>query len=760
MAAGSHYRAVSSTEDASYYNTYVPAEFRETITTGFPRDNVEGAYESSEIHAAKQGPSHGVQEVQGSTSYQGAAGFNHTPTTTPQDAERPKVVLKRSLNPLSNIVHLLALASTIPVLWLNFQPVYWADETDWRSKWYLFNMNQQDSFNALQFAAKIHEIFVVGSVSAMVMYLVRGRLIGRRGLPFGLVVGAYQIGSAEYFGSKSFRVPLFRSVIGRQWRVTAIAVLIGLSIVYANMVGPASATLLIPNLDWYPVSDPFNGLPLATFLSPYDLDWISDPGLYPRFLNVSEDYSAGCANATDIDTNFCPGAGFSQLDAWFQGWAMSGIQHDPLMDVLLGKMQRQVISRTVGANKTEPGVAVASTIHAEIALLLDLFSQYVDKHNVGKVSRIGRPKIIVSDGTPVFSPLVQVQCNGVDQRTALASLQDGNSLHFATDLMQNFSTDRNAYESDTWQVPTDLWSTVDASESGLSFTWIPASKVRGASNEGESLEASITALARVPVVVEKTHPNGTTFHEQESLIAGCVVDARWAATAIAYDSKKSNAVDFNLSDPTQLLNSDNTKWKDGINGSDFGVSDIIALDMAWAATLNEQKVTDNNVTVNAITLLLSRFVGDSNVTNSSGDYVDYANFVPIGSNLSTPSYYANVTATISTLLSNMIADGIARTNYMLFHLFIELSRELINGTVTAGDLQVQAGFWGSDPSQMPVSRLHGLDHVELTVERYGWGYGLNPPTAKFAVAVLLIYVIMLVMFQALSTFIWLPAGAG
>ncbi|KAF3023687.1 hypothetical protein E8E14_013690 [Neopestalotiopsis sp. 37M] len=662
-------------------------------------------------------------EMQEPPGYEGAAMLSqhgtelqYPPTKTSYHPEDSKTALTRSFNLWknlrNNLVHLLALATTVPVLWLNFSNKYWADETNWRKKWFLFNMNQQDSFNALQFAAKLHEIFVAASVSAMIMHIVRRKLVGRSGLPFGLVVGAYQIGSAEYFKSKSFVVPFFKSIFRSQWNVVFVALIVGISIVYVNMIGPASAALLIPALDWYPVKDPFNSLPLTTYFMPSNSNIITDHELYPRSFKISD---KPC-------------------------WALSGMQYDPLIDVFLGKMKRPVVSRIAGDSEREPGIAVASTIHTQIARALDLFSQYVDLNSVGNINNVQRPRYTISHETPIYSPLVQVQCSGVDQRSALESLHIGSNLSFATNLMQNFSKEQNFYKSGTWQVPTSLWSEADASTDAVNFTWIPASVIQGMDGTLGALDASIAALARVPVAMEWTWENGTNTTEQDSLVVSCILDARWARTAVSYDPKQDSTAHFNLTDPTKLL--DETL---GSFASDFGVSDTIILDTDWADLLNlPQVIPDDtsNTTVPSFQLLLSRFVDDFTEHNDT-----FRTFYAIRPNYTQDPFYANVTNTIEILLSTLVVDGISRANDIGFYFPIELSKESDNGTVTIDDILRQAGSWDISPiTNYSVSDLEHLDHIDFTVERYGWGYGLNPPTAKFAVAILLAYVAGLILF--------------
>jgi hypothetical protein len=155
--------------------------------------------------------------------------------------EKPKTPLRRHFNPLRHMIHLIALAASGAVLQLSFRSVYWSDETEWNRKWYLLELGQQNTLNALQFVAKVHEILVVASLSSMVIHIVRRKLVGQEGIPFGLLVGAYQVGSAEYLFSGSFGHPFLKTLRPFSAKTFMFALGLALAIIYANMIGPASA---------------------------------------------------------------------------------------------------------------------------------------------------------------------------------------------------------------------------------------------------------------------------------------------------------------------------------------------------------------------------------------------------------------------------------------------------------------------------------------------------------------------------------------
>ena len=95
----------------------------------------------------------------------------------------------------------MALGLTIAVLQLSFRNVYFADVG---SKGLLGSLDVNESIKAIQFAAKFHEIFMVASLSAIVAHLTRSCLLGKRGVPLGLVSAPFKVGSMDYIFSREF----------------------------------------------------------------------------------------------------------------------------------------------------------------------------------------------------------------------------------------------------------------------------------------------------------------------------------------------------------------------------------------------------------------------------------------------------------------------------------------------------------------------------------------------------------------------------
>lgn len=115
--------------------------------------------------------------------------------------EPRKVVLQRGFTFWAfrkYMIHLAALSVTWAVVTNNIRNAYAWDQ----GKLKLFTDTK--ALNALQFAAKLHEIVIVGSLSSIVLHHVRRKLMNAEGIPLGLLASGYQPGSVENLCSLGF----------------------------------------------------------------------------------------------------------------------------------------------------------------------------------------------------------------------------------------------------------------------------------------------------------------------------------------------------------------------------------------------------------------------------------------------------------------------------------------------------------------------------------------------------------------------------
>ncbi|KAI1114829.1 hypothetical protein F5Y14DRAFT_154537 [Nemania sp. NC0429] len=657
--------------------------------------------------------------------------------------EKPKIALTKRFSWLHPLVHLLPVGVTLGILQLSLRWVYLDDDTRYDTRWQA----------VLQFPAKVHEILVVGSLSAMVLHIFRRMLVNSKGIPLGLMVGAFQIGSAEYLISKSFVKPLRHSLMHGQYKTFLVAVALGLAILFSFLVGPASAGALIPVLAWWDMPRPFNdSLPLTSYIGR------STSELYPLTLQRSS-INPDCLG-DDWDYQGCPAEGYNVLVDWawtrvkerYRYNVTEGQHYNPVMlSSFSGQVQREIVTELMAAKNSSTAAAITATLHSSALALTDALWHYISSNVVGKINKVKHPKLIVSRDTPVSIPLVQVQCVSYDYGKA----RSGNPpLTFETSAMvDDFSNSgSNTYSWMDWVVPDAEWNFTRP----LNITkvrWVDAASIKG--TQGDPLHASLAAIVTVPKSYQFTLASGPKIPDQRSFTSPCIIDARWATTDVTFDTTDV-VVGTSLTDwlnSANLLTGDVdvraklSKWK---------ISDPIAISPDWAATLNTVNITtpaaDQGIYLGLdfVERLIQEFV---NVREQDDGTVNL-DFYP-SSGQTTPADIAN---DLAIILSTTIADWLSRSTFRDTNFTTVLSAPAgPDGAVSTVDLLIQRSPNAFRTAQPAALLAADQTPVVFRVQRYGWGYGLNTDTIWFSVVILLMHAFLVAVYFAYSFVFWLRA---
>lgn len=136
----------------------------------------------------------------------------------------------RSAAAVYSLLHLVPLGAALALLilqWTNF----------------LTNFADNDT-TALQFVAKLHELFMQMSLAEMVVCLIRTE--GVNGfIPLGMLSGIDRATQLSYLWSLDFWSTL-RSSILRGWRQISFILLMFVLVLLTSVLGPSSAILMIP----------------------------------------------------------------------------------------------------------------------------------------------------------------------------------------------------------------------------------------------------------------------------------------------------------------------------------------------------------------------------------------------------------------------------------------------------------------------------------------------------------------------------------
>ena len=102
-----------------------------------------------------------------------------------------------------------------------------------------------------QFGAKLHEMTAQASIAAVVFSYVRYELSLGQGLPFGALFSGLQVSQASYLWSMEFWGSICSKNLSFRRKI-GMAATIAIAILLAATVGPSSAILLIPRLEYWP----------------------------------------------------------------------------------------------------------------------------------------------------------------------------------------------------------------------------------------------------------------------------------------------------------------------------------------------------------------------------------------------------------------------------------------------------------------------------------------------------------------------------
>ncbi|KAH0425214.1 hypothetical protein CcaCcLH18_11107 [Colletotrichum camelliae] len=672
-----------------------------------------------------------------------------TPAAKDPTAEKPnpRVLLARRLWDKTWLIHFAAVAFTGAVVQFTFREFYWFDEDNWDSAWLSHIARQDVTINVLQFVAKVHEILIVASVSAMVMHACRRMLVGD-GIPFGFLTGAYQVSSAEWLFSKNYiwaakkRRP---DTSSRHYISTRKHVAMGLAAlcicVYCNTVGPSSAIVVIPELGWWEVKSSLHDSVGVSYV-------MTSLGRFFPLALTDESIPSGCNYTTSVNGTWCPQSGYDELEMWAK--TVSGGGPFSPMDITQADsgVRRQVSSSTMGREvKNEAAgednarlLSVATTPHSSLTELSGAFWSYVEAHEIAGVERIGRPQLYPKE--EVYSPLVQVQCK-IFAYTDTRSASVGDEVvkpFFDTSEMRNFTAlareEEASYQKRTWPVPEQFWNYArdHGSLNRTNFTWVDAAAIFPES-------PSLASVLEVPMVL----CHGADHCAQDSLIIPCMMDVRWAGVEVSLDPNKDRLLQHNLSDLSKTFKD---KWDDPKIHKWEPLQSLSAqnvpISMEWANLLNEPmndtRSGSGNVILNttAMASLFEKFVYSSESLNRNFTAPLFRQDTPF------PEMVDSVGRTVARVISHTLVDGMSRVTYWND---LGLVREdYNNGTFSAVDLTNIAGGLIAKPQNTNTTMLANWTTFHWKLRRYGYGFGFASRTTQFGVVILLAHVAMVLVY--------------
>lgn len=441
---------------------------------------------------------------------------------------------------------------TFGILQLSWRGVYWKDLDD-------SNSSQNSALTTIQFVAKLHEICIVASLSAITLLQIQSVIVDGDGVPFGLLTSAYRISSITYLWSWEFWSALLErrlsQVHHKKFRLFTIVILASS---LTAVAGQSSAITLLPRLDWWPVSSP-------TLDSTLNYIGNNSFELWPQILTAKHLPGSDFLTSTGYQNEYYPSAGRSVFEPWYNSpWGPEPNLTIPISD---SSMIRFLASSEHAYEHIRTGMTLSSTMHDIAAKTLTCafgavtggFAPFIGQFD----SQIGRPIVHQSllHGESLHKPLVSTQCRSyrIEQRNKNFPFE-----------MHHFFLGSNE-SSDAWRIPNATWNTSTNLWNPTKFSWIES--------DSNSNSPSIAAVSVVtlPSPGKRPHPPSISDDTHRRVVA-CAIDAWWLPVDIWIDPKTDNAIHDNMADV--VLDGVGTTLKK------LAGAQRIAINKSWADALN------------------------------------------------------------------------------------------------------------------------------------------------------------------------------
>lgn len=206
-------------------------------------------------------------------------------------------------------IHIPPTIISVALLLLNYYTIYFDDPGA---------SHQNLLFNGLQFAAKVHEILIVASLSAVAINYIQYELVhsSGKGLSLGGVLAGFQLNNL----SSVVNAGLWSKSLTKGFRVRRLlfALIVVFLMTMVAVVGPSSAILILPSIGWWPIpyeitnpGDPkLKKIQLQKFFAS-----TNEHVLWPTIITLNGFMPSDCTFINTSTPRYCPAGGFSNIIA-------------------------------------------------------------------------------------------------------------------------------------------------------------------------------------------------------------------------------------------------------------------------------------------------------------------------------------------------------------------------------------------------------------------------------------------------------------
>ena len=600
----------------------------------------------------------------------------------------------RALPFLQWLLHGASIAFTVAILVLCGRNVYFADLT---------RPNINSILNALMFVARFHEIIVSASLASMLLYHLRYELCASKGLPLFYLATPFQLSMPHMLFEPEFWSALTAKDKNRRkyWFCASVLVATALT----ALIGPSSAILILPQLDWWVVKHPFAGTNGFTYLNAsYDTLW-------PSHIDSS---SVPLECVSDLFNprvpQYCPYANVFELSRWAQDylsqWAPPNVTATSDANML-----RYLTSSHL--YKNVHGYSVTSTGMSHLSRDLGTAWLYAQRHNLSFTGP-GRPMLKLysrNDRRPIMRPLVQVQCSMPYDITT----EEFITISFPSDKLKRPGQVANK-QNITQTINTKLFE-------NHGFP-----KVKFTNLSAEAGRPTLGALVGMSFVNPQSL-FGSSFNG--SLARGlipCTIASHWIPTTMAHDPSTDNFVILDNPDPMSVINSTDL----------MGKARNIDINLSYAEAVN--------IDIFPGTDILPR----TNVLEYELSYLAFSVIQPPGFCVYDGEWKNSWAWLVSTLLSLQLSDGLARHQHAVpMYVYCHDCRQgsyayNIDDLNNPQSLRVWPNSSSITLPQSITAHPELYTPIQWRVEHFGYAWSLDRVTKFLAATVVILHSLLVI----------------
>jgi len=662
--------------------------------------------------------------------------------------------------------HIPSLALSAVLIWANSVARFWFDINTDMAVSGSWSLSPNTVLHLLQLAAKVYGLFLVLSLSTIILSMYRSTLTSA-GLPLGFISTGYRTGDLAYLKS-----PELWAAMSSHPRYTAFGLILIAGTLLAALSEPACAILAVPTPGWYPYQAKSRGS--VIYLIPNTTTW---PSIVDRAYAQYSDRPWICLTSISTDVQNCPGRDYNYLSDW-----AAHVDGDPVHDknlsiTVAGSNNNQLHQQVFIDKPSNSSATLITTLSSIPVRTAAEYFDYLAYYDFSRISRIANFRIQSKDGS--FQPLSQAKCEVFDLDSVREADRNGDTAgypYFPMEGIRCFDDARCA----SWQSRSKQERVVDRRY------WDYTRRINNVSFSWVETEGPLSAVFNMPFLRKQGAHNATGAGagggRQAFYFVACSFVSRWIPATVIAHLPQSDRLETNVSNMAAFLQDEPDKSMMGYP---------VHVSTAWADFLNfnlsfSSDVSDLGILstcqdfvpgYGAMTMLLYKLINcyvdddrrpigysgrgnnDTNLTARAVERVTGAALVAGLSRVGLRDSW-NSLESASRMVFQITPERIVY-NYLTLVTTqkgklnnITLVANPGNSTYPTKEIFNFAGGVATLNHNITMdegyAQFLAAQHFEFDIERYGYGSGTPSPTLTFAMVIICLYIAAVAIYAAAS----------